>query len=156
MADGRRIPRALRERAINADFHGRKSINYFGVFQFLYWYYPQPGNLLIWLVESCFLQDRIVTAFVKMHDNQILLNLDCAACLQEFAIELFGRSIFTSQVFGEPTIATVGQINQCRIQNNIEPNFAGQTIEVKELTLIPSASSTRLRPASPTAQSSSR
>jgi hypothetical protein len=67
------------------------------------------NDLLIWLVDSRLSQDRIVIAFVKAHDNPILLNLDCAARLHEFAEELFGRSVFkAAQLFGEPTITTVG------------------------------------------------
>ena len=64
-----------------------------------------------------------MTALIKAHDNPILLNLDCAARLYELAIELFGRSVFkASRLFGEPTIATIGQ-------NSRDRKKAGEIIE---------------------------
>ena len=89
---------------------------------------------MIRLVESGFSQDRVVTAFVKAHDDPFLLNLDYATGFHEFAKQLFRRGGFKPmQLLGQPALATVGQNGQHCIQINIETHFAGQTIEVKEV-----------------------
>ena len=86
------------------------------------------------LVESGFPQDRVVAALVEVHDDSFRLDFDHTPCFHEFAIQLFGRSgVKTSQLLGQPAIATIGQYGHGGVEIDVESYFTRQTIDMKEI-----------------------
>ena len=73
-------------------------------------------------------------------------NFHVARSLNELAVKLFGfGNVEAMQLMGQPTVAAVGKHREYGVEIHVESNFAGQTIQMKKLTLVPNASSTPLR-----------
>ena len=94
----------------------------------------EPGNGETLPIESGFAQEGIVAWFVEVDHDAVILDFHDAAGLDEFAVQLFRRGLLeAAQLFAKPALTAIGQHSQGDIEIDVEPYFAGQTIQMKEI-----------------------
>src|SRR5438128_6953920 len=93
---------------------------------------PQPGDCLTSSVEGRFTQDRVVGAAVEVNDQTSRFDLDAAAGFDELAVEVLRLGLGKAmQLLCQPAVTAIS--DNGHVEVHIEPDFARQAIEMKEV-----------------------
>ena len=86
-------------------------------------------------VELCFAQDRVVTATIEVDDDAVVgFDFNGSGSFDELPIQRFSLAAVESvKLVRQPAVTAVGKDRQDCINIHVQPYFARQTVQVKEV-----------------------
>lgn len=95
----------------------------------------EPGDFGLVFVEICLTQNRVVRPAIKVHNNAMTgFNFDSTRRRHKLSLHALRFALIEAvELAGKPAIATIRQHCQHRIQIHVQPNFARQTVLMKEV-----------------------
>ena len=93
---------------------------------------PRDGKRLF--VQSSLCEYGVVSASVESDEDTMISNIDMTARFDELAVQALGLKAFEPlQSLGKPSITSIGNDGQYNVPVDVEPDLAGQTVEMKEV-----------------------